>query len=113
MSEEVLKLVSITITIKMYQPKNPKLLRKCSVILCSIGLAVVHIHLLKRQTILVLKSTKTVVTSRFREKIEDKMNPYVLLIIHSIGIGQNVSVLIGHYLGEEVCFESRKCYNKA
>ena len=29
------------------------------------------------------------------------MNPYVLMIIHSIGIGQNISVLIGHYLGWE------------
>ena len=35
--------------IKMYQAKNPKLLRKCSVILCSIGLTVVHGHLLQRQ----------------------------------------------------------------
>ena len=96
MSEEALT--------KMYQAKNPKLLRKCSVILCSIGLAVVHIHLLQRQKVSVL-SFKKVLKSRFRAKTEEtNMNPYVLIIIHSIGIGQNISVLIGHYLGWEFFF---------
>ena len=30
---------------------------------------------------------------------EATINPYVPFIIHSIGIGQNISVLIGQYLG--------------